>query len=95
LKKLALQVSQDQDHKFDLAISIDDLEAALSIAEGVPSGEAEVKWKTLGDRALALWQFDLARRCYEQSNDLNSLMLLLLSIGDRQGLEKLALSAGM
>jgi coatomer subunit beta' len=94
LKKLALQVSQDQDHKFDLAISVDDLKTALSIAETVPSGEADIKWKTLGDRALALWQFDLARRCYEESNDLSTLMLLLLSMGDRPGLEKLALSAG-
>jgi coatomer subunit beta' len=94
LKKLALEVSQDQDHKFDLAISLDDLETALAIVEAVPPGEGDAKWKTIGDRALALWQVQLAQRCYENSNDLNSLMLVLLSMGDRSGLQKLALSAG-
>lgn len=94
LKELALSVSQDQDHKFDLAISLDDLDTALAITEEIPPGEADAKWKTIGDRALALWRFDLARRCYENSNDLSSLMLLLLAMGDRSGLESLAKSAG-
>jgi coatomer subunit beta' len=93
-KRLALEVSQDQDHKFDLAISIDELQTALAITETVPQGEADPKWKMLGDRALALWQFDLARRCFENSNDLSSLMLLLLSMGDKQGLEQLVDRAG-
>lgn len=93
LKQLALEVSQDQDHKFDLAISLDDLQTALAITEAIPQGEADAKWKVLGDRALVLWQFDLARRCFENSNDLSSLMLLLLSMGDKPGLERLANSA--
>jgi coatomer subunit beta' len=56
--------------------------------------EAETKWKALGDRAMAVWRFDLARESFEKANDLSALMLLLLSTGDKAGLQKLAASAG-
>ena len=93
LKELALQVTTDPDHKFDLSLQLDDLDSALEIARKIPETEAEVKWKAIGDRALAVWRFDLARECFERGGDLNALMLLLLSIGDREGLEKLATQA--
>jgi len=93
LKELALQVATDPDHKFDLAVQLDDLDIALEIARSVPESEAESKWKTLGDRALAVWRFDLARECFEKGGDLSALMLLLLSTGDREGLTKLAKAA--
>ncbi|EPQ58853.1 coatomer protein [Gloeophyllum trabeum ATCC 11539] len=93
LKELALQVATDPDQKFDLAIQLDDLDTALGIARSVPESEAESKWKALGDRALAVWRFDLARECFEKAGDLSALMLLLLSIGDRDGLSKLAHAA--
>ena len=38
---------------------------------------------SVGDRALAVWRFDLARDCFEHTNDLNALMLLLLATGNR------------
>jgi hypothetical protein len=44
-----------------LALQLDDLDTTLEIARSVPELEAEVKWKALGDRALAVWRFDLAR----------------------------------
>lgn len=94
LKELALQVTTDPDHKFDLSLQLDDLETAISIARSIPEAEAETKWKSLGDRALAAWRFDLARESFEKANDLSALMLLLLSIGDKDGLEQLAASAG-
>ena len=56
--------------------------------------EAETKWKAVGDRALAVWRFDLARECFERAGDLSALMLLLLAVGDRNGLTKLAEKAG-
>ncbi|EKM60052.1 uncharacterized protein PHACADRAFT_206262 [Phanerochaete carnosa HHB-10118-sp] len=93
LKELALQVTTDPDHKFDLSLQLDDLDAAVEIARTVPELEAETKWKAIGDRALAVWRFDLARESFEKAGDLGSLMLLLLSIGDRDGLEKLARNA--
>lgn len=90
LKELALEVTTDPDHKFDLSLQLDDLDKALDIVREVPELEAEMKWKSLGDRALATWRFDLARESFEKAGDLNALMLLLLSIGDRQALTELA-----
>ncbi|CCM00473.1 uncharacterized protein FIBRA_02506 [Fibroporia radiculosa] len=93
LKELAVQVTTDPDHKFDLSLQLDDLDAAVEIARTVPELEAESKWKAIGDRALAVWRFDLARESYEKAGDTSALMLLLLSIGDRDGLAKLAVTA--
>ena len=59
-----------------------------------PELEAESKWKAIGDRALATWRFDLARESFERAGDLSALMVLLLSIGDKEGLAKLAAVAG-
>ena len=73
---------------------MDDLDAAVEIARGVPEIEAESKWKAIGDRALAVWRFDLARESFEKAGDLSALMLLLLATGDREGLAKLAKQAG-
>ena len=88
LKEPAMQITTDPDHKFDLALALDDLDAALGvIMQSVPEQEAESKWKTLGDRALAVWQFDLAKEAYEKARDLSSLMLLVVAMGDRAGLE--------
>ena len=61
LKELALSVSTDPDHKFDLAVQLDDLPTALAIATETPAPENETKWKAVGDRALAAWRFALAR----------------------------------
>jgi hypothetical protein len=94
LKELALQITTDPDHKFDLSLQLEDLDAAVEIARTVPELEAEVKWKAIGDRALAVWRFDLARESYEKAGDLSALMLLLLAIGDNEGLAKLAAQAG-
>ncbi|SRR6266702_774872 len=94
MKELAFLVTSDADHKFDLALQLDDLDAALEIVRAVPDAEAETKWKAVGDRALTVWRFDLARECFEKAGDLNALMLLLLSTGDQAGLRQLATKAG-
>ncbi|OBZ70384.1 Coatomer subunit beta' [Grifola frondosa] len=93
LKELALEVTTDPDQKFDLSLQLDDLDSAVEIARSVPELEAETKWKAIGDRALTVWRFDLARESYEKAGDLSALMLLLLAIGDRDGLTKLASTA--
>ncbi|KAF8886974.1 coatomer protein [Infundibulicybe gibba] len=90
LKELAIQVTTDPDHKFDLALQLDDLDTALEIARAVPASEADTKWKSLGDRALGVWRFDLARECFDRAGDLGALMLLLGATGDREGLEGVA-----
>lgn len=93
LKELALQVTTDPDHQFDLSLQLDDLDTAVKIARSVLEPEAETKWKAIGDRALTVWRFDLAREAFEKAGDLSALMLLLLSTGDREGLQKLAATA--
>ncbi|KAG8937127.1 hypothetical protein FRC02_006327 [Tulasnella sp. 418] len=89
LKELALDVSTDPDHRFDLAVQLGDLETALSIASSTPDPESHSKWKVVGDKALDAWKFELAKRCYQKAEDVNALMLLYLSIGDRDGLRSL------
>jgi coatomer subunit beta' len=75
-------------------LSLDDLDTALQITKTVLENESEVKWKTLGDRALTVWRFDLAKECFEKAGDLSALMLLLMAMGDRDGLQLLARKAG-
>lgn len=90
MKELALQVSTDPDHKFDLAISINDLETALELVRASPEAGSEVKWKLVGDKALSAWQLDLAQEAFEKSKDLAALLLLYTSLSDRAGLQSLA-----
>ncbi|KAF8804306.1 hypothetical protein BYT27DRAFT_7259293, partial [Phlegmacium glaucopus] len=68
----------------------DDLDTALQITHTIPENESEIKWKALGDRALTVWRFDLAKECFEKAGDLSALMLLLVAVGDRDGLKVLA-----
>ncbi|EJD51286.1 Coatomer, beta' subunit [Auricularia subglabra TFB-10046 SS5] len=92
-KELALSVTTDPDHKFDLSLALDDLDGALDIARSLPGPEGEVKWKAVGDRALAVWRFDLARECFEHAGDLGALMLLYLATGECEKLASLAEAA--
>ena len=97
MKELALEVSTDIDQKFELALSLDDLEKALAIvsstAGGVQGAGDKVKWRTLGDRALALWRIDLAATCFKNAGDLAALLLVYSSIGDKAGMQELAEAA--
>jgi coatomer subunit beta' len=89
-KELALKVTTDPEHKFDLSLQLDDLDAALDITRSLPAQESATKWRALGDRALTVWRFDLARECFENAEDLNALFLLLLATADVKGLRGLA-----
>lgn len=90
MKELALQVATDPDQKFDLAIQLDDLDMALELARSSSEGGAEPKWRIVGDKALAAWRMDLAQECYEKAGDLSALLLIYSSLGDRDGMRKLA-----
>ena len=61
-------MTTDPDHKFDLSLQLDDLDSALEIVRTLPSAEAETKWKSVDDRALAVWRLDLARECFEHAS---------------------------
>jgi coatomer subunit beta' len=94
MKDLALEVSTDVDQKFDLALSLDDLDKALSITEESAASKkgsgVELKWRTLGDRALALWKVEMAAKCFKNAGDLPALLLVYSSLGDRKGMQDLA-----
>jgi hypothetical protein len=83
-------VSTDADHRFELAISLNDLETALALVRASPEAGSQAKWKLVGDKALAAWQMDLAQEAFEKANDLAALLLLYTSLSDRAGMERLA-----
>ncbi|KAG6006833.1 hypothetical protein E4U21_006640 [Claviceps maximensis] len=89
-KELALEVATDPEHKFDLALSLNQLNTALELAR---AADVEHKWKTVGDSALAAWDVVLAAECFTHAKDLGSLLLLHSSTGDRDGLRTLAKQA--
>ncbi|KAF4583151.1 coatomer beta' subunit [Ophiocordyceps camponoti-floridani] len=89
-KELALEVATDDEHKFDLALALNDLDIALDLAR---KADVDHKWKTVGDAALSGWQVSLADECFTNAKDLGSLLLLHSSTGSREGLSKLAAQA--
>lgn len=94
MRELALQVSADPDHKFDLAVSLDDFGTALEIARSGPQAGSEPRWRTIGDKALNAWNITLAQECYEKANDFSALLLLASSKGDTEALTRLGDLAG-
>lgn len=86
-KEMALKVATDAEHRFDLALSLGDLEQAVEIAR---EQDTEHKWKTVGDAALTGWNIKLAQECFVKAKDLGSLLLLYSATSDASGLHELA-----
>src|SRR5690606_13768130 len=86
-KELALEISTDHDHKFDLAIQLGRLDLAAAIAR---EADSVSKWKQLGDTAMEKWRVNLAEECFIQAKDLSGLLLIYSSSGNANGMEKLA-----
>lgn len=89
-KELALEVATDSEHRFELALGLNNLEVALELAR---TADQEHKWKTVGDAAMTAWDIRLAQECFSQAKDLGSLLLLYSSSGDKEGLKSLAVQA--
>jgi coatomer subunit beta' len=88
LKELALEVTTDPDHKFELAMQCQKLQIARQIIE---LNDSEHKWKTLGDAALNIhMDLVLAKECFIRAKDLSSLLLLYTSTSDAVGMLELA-----
>ncbi|MCJ1401852.1 hypothetical protein MMC11_005069 [Xylographa trunciseda] len=85
-KEMALEVATDPEHRFDLALSLNNLPIALEIAR---DANVEHRWKTVGDAALASWDLSLAEECFTHAKDLGSLLLLYTSTANSDGLRKL------
>ncbi|TKA61422.1 hypothetical protein B0A55_10856, partial [Friedmanniomyces simplex] len=86
-KELALEVATDDEHKFELALGLGELDVALEMAR---KSDVEHKWKTVGDAALTAWNLALAEECFRHAKDLGSLLLLYSSSADAEGLRSLA-----
>jgi coatomer subunit beta' len=89
-KELALEVSEDDEHKFELAIQLKRLEIAQVIAERAQNVN---KWKQLGDLAIQYCKFGLAASALKAGEDYNGLLLLYSSTNDLEGLKELAVFA--
>ena len=89
-KDLALEVATDSEHRFELALSLNNLSIALEIAK---EADSDHKWKTVGDAALAAWDIRLAEECFSSAKDLGSLLLLHSSTGNTDALRELAQQA--
>lgn len=89
-KELALEVATDPEHKFDLALALNQLDIALELAR---QADVEHKWKTVGDTALAAWDVTLATECFTHARDLGSLLLIYSSTSDQEGLKTLSTQA--
>jgi coatomer subunit beta' len=70
-----------------LALQLNKIEEASVIAE---EQESVDKWKKVGDIALMSGYFELAEKCFDKSQDYNSLLLFYSSYGDEDGLRNLA-----
>ncbi|KAI4213592.1 MAG: hypothetical protein LQ351_003816 [Letrouitia transgressa] len=89
-KEMALDVATDPEHRFDLALGLNNLPVALQIAR---EADAEHRWKTVGDAALAGWDLSLAEECFLNAKDLGSLLLVYTSTANAAGLRELAQKA--
>lgn len=86
-KELALEVATDPEHRFDLALALNNLDIAIEIAR---EADVDHKWKTVGDAALTNWDLVLAEEAFTNGKDLGSLLLLHTATGNAEGLRQLA-----
>lgn len=89
-KELALEVASDPEHRFELALGLNNLAVALEIAR---ESDIQAKWSAVADKALELWDVKLAEECFVHARDLGSLLLLYTSSGNTEGLQQLAKQA--
>ncbi|KAJ9063260.1 Coatomer subunit beta' [Entomophthora muscae] len=89
-KDLALEISNDVEQQFELALNIGKLQMARDLAAEANSAP---KLQLVADKALAAWDVDLAKDCLIQAKDYPGLLLLYTSLADKGGLRSLAKSA--
>ncbi|KAL6602925.1 hypothetical protein ACP70R_043286 [Stipagrostis hirtigluma subsp. patula] len=83
----ALEIATDPNYRFDLAVQLGSLEVAKEIAV---EAQSESKWKQLGELAMSSGKLEMAEECLLQATDLSGLLLLYSSLGDAEGIAKLA-----
>jgi coatomer subunit beta' len=89
-KELALEVATDPEHRFELALGLNDLPIALEIAK---TQDTEHKYKMVGDAAMAAYNLQTAEEMFVLAKDTGSLLLLYTSSGNKEKLGQLAVRA--
>lgn len=102
-KEEALEVTKDNDHKFELAIDLRKMDIAHQIlieeSQKYESKSGDIddattdmnsRWRRLGDLALANGKLELAQHCAKLSSDLSGLLLLYSAEGNKEGMKALA-----
>uniref|UniRef100_A0AC35TLA9 Coatomer subunit beta' n=1 Tax=Rhabditophanes sp. KR3021 TaxID=114890 RepID=A0AC35TLA9_9BILA len=78
LSRLALDVTKDDDHKFELAIQLGDLQIAKEVAADIDSHQ---KWALLAQAATEKSELLLAGECMAKANDFGGLFVLAICVG--------------
>ncbi|XP_050309549.1 coatomer subunit beta' [Anthonomus grandis grandis] len=86
-KQQALAVSTDPEHKFELAVALEDLNTARALAVEANNPQ---KWSQLGELAASTNNLELAKECMQKAQDYGGLLLLATSAGDKNLVEYLA-----
>jgi len=94
-KEEALAVTQDADHKFDLALELGQIDMCHQLLLETPvedkdSTDTQTKWKRLSDAALKETNLELCESASIASNDFSGLLLLYSASGNLSGMERLA-----
>ncbi|CAH1117705.1 unnamed protein product [Phaedon cochleariae] len=78
-KQQALAVSTDSEHRFELAVALEDLNTARTLAQEANNPQ---KWSQLGELAASTNNLPLAKECMQKAQDYGGLLLLATSSGD-------------
>ena len=77
-------MSTDPEHRFELALALEDLEIAHELAKEANSHQ---KWRQLAQLATQKGNLLLVQECMQKAEDLGGLLLLATSTGDADMLE--------
>ncbi|KAG5868665.1 hypothetical protein JTB14_009969 [Gonioctena quinquepunctata] len=80
-KQQALAVSTDPEHRFELAVALEDLNSARVLAQEANNPQ---KWSQLAELAASTNNLQLAKECMQKAQDYGGLLLLATSSGDEQ-----------
>lgn len=86
-KERALDMTRDPGHKFDLALSLKNLDISYQLAE---EEESDDKRKQVADLAIAECNFDLAAKCMRKTKDSAGLLLLASATNDKRIYEEVS-----
>lgn len=89
-KEQALAVSNDPEHRFELALTLENLDVVYELAK---EAHSQQKWRQLATLATQKGKLKLAQECLHNAEDFSGLLLLATSTGNANMVEKLANSS--